>query len=61
MIFKVAVLQMRSENRAYEENSKTIIKYMTEAKENNADGKPNLFRASPHRSSNTRSTTATGF
>ena len=37
MIFKVAVLQMRSENRAYEENSKTIIKYMTEAKENNAD------------------------
>ena len=37
MIFKVAVLQMRSENRAYEENIKTIIKYMTEAKKNNAD------------------------
>ncbi|MDO4893363.1 MAG: carbon-nitrogen hydrolase family protein [Eubacteriales bacterium] len=37
MIFKVAVLQMRSENRAYEENIKTIIKYMTEAKINNAD------------------------
>ena len=37
MIFKVAILQMRSENRAYEENSKTIIKNMTEAKENNAD------------------------
>ena len=34
MIFKVAVLQMRSENRAYEENSETIIKYMTEAKIN---------------------------
>ena len=37
MIFKVAVLQMRSVNRAYEDNIKTIIKYMTEAKENNAD------------------------
>ena len=37
MILKVAVLQMRSENRAYEENKKTIIKYMKEAKENNAD------------------------
>ena len=37
MIFKVAVLQMRSENRAVEENSKTIIKYMTEGKKNNAD------------------------
>ena len=37
MIFKVAVLQMRSENRAVEENRKTIIKYMTEAKINNAD------------------------
>ena len=34
MIFKVAVLQMRSENRACEENIKTIIKYMTEAKIN---------------------------
>ena len=37
MIFKVAVLQKRSENRAYGENIKTIIKYMTEAKKNNAD------------------------
>ena len=37
MIFKVAVLQMRSENRAYGENIKTIIRYMTEAKKNNAD------------------------
>ena len=37
MIFKVAELQMRAENRSYEENSKTIIKYMTEVKINNAD------------------------
>ena len=37
MIFKVAVLQMRSENRAVEENRNTIIKYMTKAKINNAD------------------------
>ena len=37
MILKVAVLQMRSENRAVEENSKTIIKFMTEAKNNNAE------------------------
>ena len=37
MIFKVAILQMRSENRACEENINNIIKYMTEAKENNAD------------------------
>ncbi len=37
MMFKVAVLQMRSVNRAYEENIKTIIEYMTEAKKNNAD------------------------
>ena len=37
MIFKVAVLQKRSENRAYGENIKTIIKYMTEVKKNNAD------------------------
>ena len=37
MIFKVAVLQMRSENRAVEENRNTIIKYMTEAKINNAE------------------------
>ena len=38
MIFKVAVLQMRSENRAVEENSKTIIKYMTEGKKNDFQG-----------------------
>lgn len=37
MIFRVALLQMRSVNRAYEENIKTIINYMTEAKESNAD------------------------
>ena len=37
MIFKVAVLQMRSENRAYEDNIKVIIRNMTEAKKNNAD------------------------
>jgi predicted amidohydrolase len=37
MIFKVAILQMRSVNRAYEANIKTIIKYMSEAKKNNAD------------------------
>ena len=37
MIFKVAVLQVRSINRAYEENIKTIINYMTKAKKNNAD------------------------
>lgn len=37
MMFKVAVLQKRSENRAYGENIKTIIQYMTEAKKNNAD------------------------
>ena len=37
MVFKVAVLQKRSANRAYEENIHTIIRYMTEAKENNAD------------------------
>ena len=37
MIFKVAILQMRSENRAYEDNIKMIIKNMTEAKINNAD------------------------
>ncbi len=37
MIFKVAVLQKRSEKRAYEENIKTIIKYMAEAKKENAD------------------------
>ena len=37
MLFKVAILQMRSVNQTYEENIKTIIKYMTEAKKNNAD------------------------
>lgn len=37
MIFKIAILQMRSVNRAYENNIKTIIKYMIEAKKNNAD------------------------
>ena len=37
MIFKVAVLQMRSENRAYEDNIKVIIRNMTEAKKNKAD------------------------
>ena len=37
MVFKVAVLQKHSANRAYEENIHTIIRYMTEAKENNAD------------------------
>ena len=37
MMFKVAVLQMRSENRAVEENIKTIVRFMTEAKKNNAD------------------------
>ena len=37
MKFKVAVLQMRSAYRAYEENIKTIIRSMTEAKQNNAD------------------------
>ena len=37
MIFKVAVLQMRSENRAYEDNIKVITRNMTEAKKNNAD------------------------
>ena len=37
MVFKIAVLQKHSANRAYEENIHTIIRYMTEAKENNAD------------------------
>lgn len=37
MIFKVAILQMRSVNRAYDDNIKTIIKYMTEARHNNSD------------------------
>ena len=37
MIFKVAILQMRSTNQAYEKNIKTAIEKMTEAKNNNAD------------------------
>ena len=37
MIFKVAILQKRSVNRAYEANIKTIINYLSEAKKNNAD------------------------
>ena len=37
MVLKVAVLQMRSVNRAYDENIKTIMDKMTEAKRNNAD------------------------
>lgn len=37
MIFKVAILQKRSANRAYEANIKTIINYLSEAKKNNAD------------------------
>ena len=35
--FRVAVLQMRSVNREYERNIKTIIKYMSDAKQNGAD------------------------
>ena len=37
MNFRIAILQLRSENRAYKNNIKTIIKYMTEARNNNAD------------------------
>lgn len=37
MILRVAILQMRSVNREYESNIKTIIKYMSEAKQNGAD------------------------
>lgn len=37
MTFRVAVLQMRSVNREYERNIKTIIKYMSDAKQNGAD------------------------
>ena len=37
MIFRAAVLQMRSVNREYESNIKTIIKNMAEAKQNGAD------------------------
>lgn len=37
MIFKVAILQMRSENRAYSKNTEIIIEKMNEASENGAD------------------------
>ena len=37
MLFKAAILQMRSAYREYEENIKTIIRYLSEAKKNNAD------------------------
>ena len=37
MTFRVAVLQMRSVSREYERNIKTIIKYMSDAKQNGAD------------------------
>ena len=37
MTFRVAVLQMRSVNREDERNIKTIIKYMSDAKQNGAD------------------------
>ena len=37
MIIRVAVLQMRSVNREYENNIKTIIKFMAEAKQEGAD------------------------
>ena len=37
MTFRAAVLQMRSVNREYESNIKTIIKNMAEAKQNGAD------------------------
>lgn len=37
MTFRVAVLQMRSVNREYERNIKTIIRYMSDAKQNGAD------------------------
>jgi len=37
MIFRVAVLQMRSVSREYESNIKTIIKFMAEAKQEGAD------------------------
>lgn len=36
-MFKLAILQMRSEKRAYDKNTKTIIDYMKTASENNAD------------------------
>ena len=37
MIYRVAVLQMRSVSREYESNIKTIIKFMAEAKQEGAD------------------------
>ena len=37
MTFRAAVLQMRSVDREYESNIKTIIKYMSDAKQNGAD------------------------
>ena len=37
MIFKIAVLQMRSVNQAYDENIKTIMDKMAEAKRSGAD------------------------
>lgn len=37
MIFRVAVLQIRSVSREYESNIKTIIKFMAEAKQEGAD------------------------
>lgn len=36
-MFKLAILQMRSEKRAYDKNTQTIIDYMKTASENNAD------------------------
>lgn len=36
-MFKLAILQMRSEKRAYDKNTKTIIDYMKIASEKNAD------------------------
>ena len=36
-MFKLAILQMRSEKRAYDKKTKTIIDYMINASENNAD------------------------
>lgn len=36
-MFKLAILQMRSKNRAYDKNTETIIDYMKIASSNNAD------------------------
>ncbi len=36
-MFKLAILQMRSEKRTYDKNTETIIDYMKVASENNAD------------------------